>query len=491
MEKYTNAFIHAFKTPNNFYFYDVNTNSIISVYESIYRYLNKELDYDELCKNDKNTLKCIFDRGYLKENGIEKIHHPYTEIIPDVLERKVQGIILQVTQNCNLRCKYCVYSGGYSSRGHSSKMMNYEIAKKGIDFLANHSSDMQELSVGFYGGEPLICFPLIKKVVEYSKKKLEEKKVLFHISTNATLFNEEILTFLQKNKFSVLISLDGPKEIHDQNRKFATGGGTFDTIIGHISYIKNNYHELYSRILFNAVIDPSLDSVCSNNFFISCQELDGASVQSSLISSEYKKINVTIPEKFIIQDRKEYFKIFLNKSGRLSKEYISRLSEEKFSVLYTTMFETRSKSNTLGSIMHPSGPCMPGGRKLFMSVNGDFFPCEKVSETSKITQIGSIEEGFDYGKVEKLLNVGKITVNECKNCWAIRLCSLCAVAADDTHSTELSREKKLKVCDDVRNSSEEMLKNYCTFKEYGYTFTGKERSSYEYGRQEIWKKLIL
>ena len=47
---------------------------------------------------------------------------------------------MQVTQNCNLRCKYCVYSGSYSNRVHSNKRMSFETAKSAIDFLYAHSS---------------------------------------------------------------------------------------------------------------------------------------------------------------------------------------------------------------------------------------------------------------------------------------------------------------------------------------------------------------
>ena len=61
---------------------------------------------------------------------------------------------LQVTQNCNLRCSYCPYSGGYEQRSHNNQRMSFDIAKKSMDFFIAHSEDQPEINLGFYGGEP-------------------------------------------------------------------------------------------------------------------------------------------------------------------------------------------------------------------------------------------------------------------------------------------------------------------------------------------------
>lgn len=76
---------------------------------------------------------------------------------------------MQVTQNCNLRCQYCVYSGSYINRVHNNKRMSVEVAKQAIDFLVKHSENSKEISIGFYGGEPLLEVPLIREVVDYAE----------------------------------------------------------------------------------------------------------------------------------------------------------------------------------------------------------------------------------------------------------------------------------------------------------------------------------
>ena len=66
-----------------------------------------------------------------------------------------------------------------------------KLQKKAIDFYIQHSFDRCELDIGFYGGEPLIQYDMIKEAVEYARKQGEGKKVHFHITTNATLLDME------------------------------------------------------------------------------------------------------------------------------------------------------------------------------------------------------------------------------------------------------------------------------------------------------------
>ena len=147
-------------------------------------------------------------------------------------ENNLNTIILQVTQNCNLRCQYCVYSGSYINRVHNNKRMSVEVAKQAIDFLVKHSENSKEISIGFYGGEPLLEVPLIREVVDYAEGVFSGKKLLFNMTTNATLLNIETAKYLYEKKFNVTISLDGPKATHVSNRIFANSNkGTFDAVM--------------------------------------------------------------------------------------------------------------------------------------------------------------------------------------------------------------------------------------------------------------------
>ena len=87
----------------------------------------------------------------------------------------------------------------------------------------------------FMGGEPLLEFELIKKCVSYILQRKGDKKILFTMTTNGTLMTEDVIEFLVKYEFNLMISLDGDKKSHDINRRFKTGKGSFDIILENLS----------------------------------------------------------------------------------------------------------------------------------------------------------------------------------------------------------------------------------------------------------------
>lgn len=108
--------------------------------------------------------------------------------------------------------------------GH--KDMDWETAKKAIDFLKLHSDKAEETHIGFYGGEPLMNFPLIKQAAEYALDVFNGK-MTFAMTTNATLVSDEIADFLMRHDFNIIVSLDGPEELHDANRIMVDGKGSY------------------------------------------------------------------------------------------------------------------------------------------------------------------------------------------------------------------------------------------------------------------------
>ena len=116
--------------------------------------------------------------------------------------------------------------------------MDFETAKKAIDFYLKRSEKADQLALSFYGGEPLLEFELIKKCVSYILQRKGDKKILFTMTTNGTLMTEDVIEFLVKYEFNLMISLDGDKKSHDINRRFKTGKGSFDIILENLSRLK-------------------------------------------------------------------------------------------------------------------------------------------------------------------------------------------------------------------------------------------------------------
>lgn len=145
-------------------------------------------------------------------------------------EQPVVSLSLFLTQSCNLSCVYCYGDGGfYGKEGN----MDEKTAFQAVDWLIEQSGKMKQIYIGFFGGEPFLQYPLMKAIVEYAKKRADaaEKRVSFHATSNATLFDDEVIDFIKDQEISVLVSFDGPKEIQDAQRPYINGDRSYDTIL--------------------------------------------------------------------------------------------------------------------------------------------------------------------------------------------------------------------------------------------------------------------
>lgn len=466
--------MHLFKTPGAFYLYDANKNAILrltqNVYEilktidNVYEYIQNDISHS----NEYKVIKNIFEKGFLSNDSINEIYNSENDVIEYNLSRKLWLLTLQVTQQCNLRCNYCVYSGNYEHRQHANKKMEFPLAKKCIDFLISNSKDSNRIALGFYGGEPLLEFNLIKKCIEYIEYKGEGKEIIYNITTNGTLINDEIIEYFIKYNVNIAISIDGPSSVHDANRKFANGScGTFDKIMENIERIQEKYPEYLSNVSISTVLDPKSDFGCTNEFFVNFNTLKESKMSVSIINDKYAKNKIVSNDTFYNKLNYEYFKLFLSKLGYLDEKYVSKLVYEYYSHT-KNVYERLKPTEGIKRRMHPTGPCIPGVTRLFVNVNGSFYPCEKVSECSKIMNIGHIDYGFNIDKVKNLLNIGKVTENICKCCWAFRLCNLCAESIDSVSG--VSANKRSSCCSNVRSVAEGKLKDICMLKEMDVNF---------------------
>ncbi len=467
-----NSFIHLFKTPGGHYLYDVNKNVILSLSEEQYKILDKNYSDDtskgtsEFSAQAMGSIEHLRDLGFLSEKRPKEMYHPVNDTILSHLDNKVNMITLQITKQCNLRCKYCVYSGNYENRVHSNGKMTFDIAKKGIDFYIEHSKDNEQSFLAFYGGEPLLEFEFIKKCVEYFEERAEGKNIHLNLTTNATLLTEEIVDYFQKHNLHLLISLDGPSKVHNRNRVYGySDKGTFEKVMENLEMIKAKFPDyLSTNIAFNAVLDPQNEFSCVNNFFTDFKFAKEASVMASEITDLYRKDTVKTSENYISEIEYEMFKIFLSKLGYLDEKYTSKLLSRQYSDRQTR-YRLLQMRKELPDKVHHGGPCIPGAQRLFVDVDGNFYPCERVSEASPQMMVGNIDEGFDIDKVRTLLNIGKISENKCINCWALTFCNLCAAAADENGG--LSLGKKVSRCSNVLYTADSILKDICTLREFG------------------------
>ncbi len=448
-------FVKLFATPNAKYVFDVGKNEILKVTDEIYNFLEGlEKNSDVLISPEtKHNIDLLMGAGYFSDKRPLRIRHPNTDLAELFLERKIDKITLQLTQDCNFRCKYCIYSEDTNNmqRTHSQKNMSLETGKKAIDFFCQHSIDSPQRDVGFYGGEPLLQFELLKELVEYAEKQLFGRPLTFHLTSNGFLLTDTVVDFLVEHDVSLLVSLDGPQETHDKNRVTKAGYGTYKVIIRNLRRIAERYPEYYKKLRINMVVDPRGDFSIMMDPMDDLRELPKGNIGISFVeNTDYE-----------IHSSKHFAESYQQAKKRILKEQFEKGIDQvdtPFAVQVVgeaRRYKTEMKATTgMPESIAPSGPCIPGKSRLFISVDGLFYPCEKTNE-SELMCIGSLTEGFRISRVKELLNIGTLTEEECKNCWAIRHCTLCAKTVDG--GAELSAGKKIKQCPQVRNHLEEKI----------------------------------
>ena len=458
--------IKTFSTPGGKYVYDRETNSLLSVSDEEFLACQR-VETDEAGDGDWKLLKRYTEQGYLKESSLKEIIHPATPFMKYNLNGHMVQLTLQVTCQCNLRCSYCAYSGNYKNqRTHSSKTMSLEVMKKSVDFLMAHSHGVGEVVLGFYGGEPLLEFEKIKDCVEYVKNTYPGKSVKYSMTTNGTIFNDVILGFLEENNFNMPISFDGPRHLHDKNRVYEDGSGSFNDIMHNVMYIKNNYPKLFKNVFFMTVVAPGVDFACVNNFYDAQQILSDNYVMQSTVNHYNSKEKVTYDDLYHTAHTFQQTKVILSAIGLYSKGKISKLYNEGL-VNAKRIYESLSKLK-MTKKSHPSGPCLPGIKRPFVTIDGSIFPCERINENSSAIKIGHIDTGFDLKKIDEVLNIGLLTERQCKECWSFFHCGLCVVACDI--GTCLSGEEKLSHCDYSKKALIDNLVTICVLLESNHRF---------------------
>ncbi len=452
-------FVHLFCTSVGHYIYDVNTDTILKVSKDVYKTLKTG---DSMSEEAEEYIRYLKHVGYLKSNRDNReTEHPVTPYLQHYLSKKVDGITLQLTQNCNLRCKYCVYSGAYNNRHHTNKKMSLETAKRGIDFLFDHSTENPEKRISFYGGEPLLEFETMKNCILYAEKKGGYQVIHFNFTTNATLLDEEKMDFLVKHNVIMLVSFDGPEEVHDQFRIFADGKeGSFSTVIKNLNILKKRHPTYYKeRVYFNTVFAANKFS-CVENYISSNELFRHSTFMSSLVKEVNRKNPVQLDVKFLGDYRYSMFLGFLYRLGRLDGYEGIKLLQSVIGDIGKTE-KNFPKREILPQKWHHGGPCIPGVLKLFMDVNGNFYPCERVSENDTKAIIGNLNEGFYLHQIKEILNIENQTKEKCKECWAYQDCKICKACFE----TEISEENIKKVCDESRAKVETLYKDYCVIRE--------------------------
>lgn len=357
-------------------------------------YEEKELnevmdDLDELIKNE--TLFAPMDPNY--ELAIED--RPI-----------VKALCLNIAHDCNLRCKYCFAGqGGY---GQWRMLMPFDVARRGVDFLIAHSGPREHCELDFFGGEPLLNWHVVQQTIDYvhTQEKKHHKKIKMSLTTNGLLLDEAKVKYLTDNHISLILSLDGRKEMHDRMRPGVHGEGTYDRIVKNLQYCvqHRNGEEYYVRGTFTRY------------------NLDFTTDVIDMLDHGFDAVSM---EPVVGEDTEEY---------SIKKEDLPRVKEEYDRL--AKLFIQREEEGRPFFFFHFNmdlwkGPCLPkrlrgcgaGHEYLAVVPNGDIYPCHQFVGREGYV-LGNVYEGLKNMKMMHDFRANHVfSKPTCVDCWAKFFCS--------------------------------------------------------------------
>ncbi len=286
--------------------------------------------------------------------------------VPEPLDEKhpVAAMDLFVVQSCNLSCLYCYGDDGtYGERA----WMSEKTAMQAVDWLIDASGCVKTLRINFFGGEPLLNFPLMKTIVSYvlARGEAAEKKTLFQVTTNGTLLDDEIIIFLQKHDFKVLVSLDGPKDIHDKQRRFADGGGSYDAVTKHLGSLIASVPDTDVHAVIMGDTDPKVVINALEGF-----GFRGISVlpASGSLFSKADEGKENRDSAAILQRMEEEAELWIDLARKRDIMGLQHLkSYSQFAAALKTLLQNRKN-------YHPCGAAIG---LVAVSCSGDIYPCHR------------------------------------------------------------------------------------------------------------------
>ena len=226
--------IHAYELHGSHIVLDVNSGSVhVADPVAFYAITHWGITQDELAAQFPNEdLEGLFG-DIQKLIGQGKLFAPEIALPTrrEHSEAAIKALCLHVSHTCNLACDYCFAQAG---KYHGAEaLMPFEVGRQALDFLLEHSGGRHNMEVDFFGGEPLMNWPVVKALVAYARSKESElgKRFRFTLTTNGVLVDDEVIAFANREMDNVVLSLDGRREIHDRLRRTVNGKGSYDLVV--------------------------------------------------------------------------------------------------------------------------------------------------------------------------------------------------------------------------------------------------------------------
>jgi len=406
--------IHKYKFKENYIVMDVNSGAVHVVEDVIYDVLDH---YDG---SDNNAIAAALDGKYtaqqidealedirtLKREGMLFTDDSY--ITKELLESKepaIKAMCLHIAHDCNMKCRYCFGDTG-AFEGERS-LMSYETGVKAIDFLISHSGSRRNLEIDFFGGEPLMNFEVVKRLVDYGKKAEAQfgKCIRFTITTNGILLDDDKTDFINEYMDNVILSIDGRPEVNDNMRKTCGGQGTYDKIIGNYKrFVEKRVGLYYVRGTFTR---ENLDFSNDILHLTSCG-FGNVSVEPAVLPPS---VPFALRDEDLEQIKEQY-------------DLLAEICIEKAKAMENFEFFHFNIDLDQGPcVVKRLSGCGAGTEYIAVSPEGDLYPCHQFVGNKNFL-LGNLYESHFINKLYDLFNNAHIyNKAACRECWAKFYCS--------------------------------------------------------------------
>lgn len=404
--------IHKFKQNGYFILLDVNSGAVHVVDEMVYDIMDSfdgknEPEVISLLKDKYNEADLHEALGELKEL-IEKGELFAPEInVPLTFKAKgvVKSMCLMVAHDCNLRCKYCF--GDTGEYGGARELMSKEVGEAAVEYIIKESGLRKHCEIDFFGGEPLVNMDVVRHVTNYVRLREKEtgKQFKLTLTTNGLLLNDDNIKFCNDNNISLVLSLDGRKEVHDRMRVDAGGNGTYDRVLANFkkavaSRDGKNYYLRGTYTAHNKDFTKDVLSMADEGF-------NPISVEPVVAKdADYAFKEEDLEELFLEYDK-------------LTQAYLTRLREDRgFFFFHFNM----DLSNGPCVAKRLAG-CGAGHEYYAVAANGEIYPCHQFVGRGKY-KLGSVFEGVTDKELPQYFRESHVLNKErCRTCWARFYCS--------------------------------------------------------------------
>lgn len=337
-------------------------------------------------------------------DGIAHTPAPFADVEP-AAGHPIRSLSLAVSQKCNLGCTYCYADGG--SFGGPQQNMPLEVGLRSVDRLLQDAACGERVHLSFLGGEPLLNRPVLRAVTEAAASRAARQKVRLGlaVTTNGTLLTPDDGTFFEEHGFAVTVSLDGVGELHDAQRPFRGGRGSYDTIIERVRPLlaQQRRMQVSARVTVtprNLHLRRTLDELIALGFH---------SVGfSPMLSSPAGRDEMQPDDLDAMLEQ-------MMDCGREMERQLAAGHRYPFSNLATALEQLHRGT-------HRPYPCGAGAGYFGVSADGGLFACHRfVNEPAGA--MGSLADGVDPARQAQWLSERHVHRQEpCRSCWARYLC---------------------------------------------------------------------